>query len=114
MKFGDVVLVPFPYAELTNIKIRPAVVIAITSDKYKDVFVAAVSSVVPQKLSDNEILLAPDVSNNLRTSSVLKVDRLVTLKKENIILPCVSSFTHFQSPPSRSVAARILYGSRRR
>ncbi len=85
MKFGDIVLVPFPFAELTKIKIRPAVVIAITSDKYKDVIVAAVSSVVPQKLSANEILLSPDASNNLRAKSVLKVDRLVTLKKENIV-----------------------------
>ncbi len=33
MKTGDIVIIPFPFAELTNIKARPAVVIAETKDK---------------------------------------------------------------------------------
>jgi RNA binding exosome subunit len=59
MKIGEIILIPFPFAELTNIKIRPAVVIAETDDKYKDLVVSAISSVVPSKISNREILLKP-------------------------------------------------------
>ena len=37
MKTGDIIFIPFPFAELTNKKVRPAVVIALTKDKYRDV-----------------------------------------------------------------------------
>lgn len=57
MKIGDIILVPFPFAELTNKKVRPAVIITETDDKYKDIVVSAISSVVPSKISKREILL---------------------------------------------------------
>jgi len=85
MKIGDIVLIPFPFAELTNKKVRPAVVITETADKYKDIVVAAVSSVVPNKLSVREVLLTPNKVNLLRVESVLKADRIVTLKREDKI-----------------------------
>ena len=88
MKAGNIILIPFPFAELTIIKVRPAVVIGLTRDKYKDIkdiIVSAISSVVPDKLSETEILLKPNKTNNLRTHSIIKVDRIVTLKKENKI-----------------------------
>ena len=44
MSTGDIVLIPFPFAELTHVKARPAVVIAETADAYKDIIVAAISS----------------------------------------------------------------------
>lgn len=85
MEIGDIILIPFPFAELTNIKVRPAVVITETADRYKDIVVAAVSSVVPEKLSAREILLKPSKVNLLRVESVLKADRIVTLKREDKI-----------------------------
>ena len=85
MKTGDIILIPFPFAELNNKKVRPAVVITETDDKYKDIVVAAISSVVPSKLSKREILLNPDKINNLRADSILKSDRIMTLKREDKI-----------------------------
>jgi mRNA interferase MazF len=85
MTTGDIILVPFPYAELTTTKVRPAVVIGLTNDKYEDIIVSAISSVVPSKPKETEIVLTPNRTNNLRAQSVIKVDRIVTLKKENII-----------------------------
>ena len=32
MKIGDIILIPFPYAEMNNIKLRPAVVITETAE----------------------------------------------------------------------------------
>ncbi len=43
MKTGDIVLLPFPFAELTNTKVRPTVVVCETKDKYKDLVVCAIS-----------------------------------------------------------------------
>lgn len=85
MKIGDIILIPFPFAELTNRKVRPAVVITETADKYKDLVVSAISSVVPSTISHREIILRPGKVNNLRSDSVVKVDRIVPLKKEDKI-----------------------------
>lgn len=57
MKVGAVILLPFPFAELTRRKVRPAIVVCETRDKYKDLVVCAVSSVVPNDLSENELLI---------------------------------------------------------
>ena len=94
MKTGDILLVPFPYSELTNKKVRPAVTISLTKDKYKDIIVAAISSVIPDKISENEIIIEPSPKNKLRSKSVIKVDRIVTLKKEDMIaqLGCLTKF----------------------
>jgi mRNA interferase MazF len=83
MKIGDIILIPYPFAELSNRKIRPAVVIAETSDKYKDLVVSAISSVIPDKLSSRELILNHGGYNHLRVNSVIKVDRIVTLKRED-------------------------------
>lgn len=85
MKFGQIILVPFPFAELTNKKVRPAVVITETADKYKDIVVSAISSVVPSKLSKREIIIKANNANNLRVNSIIKSDRLLTVKREDVI-----------------------------
>lgn len=81
MKIGEIILIPFPFAESTNKKVRPVVVITETDDKYKDLVVSAISSVVPSQISRREILLKPNKVNNLRANSIIKVDRIVTLKR---------------------------------
>ena len=85
MKTGDIILVPYPFAELTNVKVRPALVITTTKDKYQDILVSAITSVVRGKTGGFEILLQPNKTNNLRAISIIKVDRIVTLKKEDVI-----------------------------
>ena len=85
MKIGDIVLIPFPFAEQNKQKVRPTAVICETADAYKDLVVCAISSVVPQELSANEILIKPDNFNNLRAISVIKVDRIVTIKRQDVI-----------------------------
>lgn len=85
MNTGDIVLLPFPFAELTNKKVRPAAVICETKDVYRDLVVCAISSVVPKNLTENEIFLKSDKENNLRADSVLKVDRIITAKRKDVI-----------------------------
>ena len=85
MKTGDIVLIPFPFAEFTKRKVRPAAVVCETKDAHKDLVLCAISSVVPPKLTENELLLSIDKENNLRKDSVLKVDRIVTAKEQDVI-----------------------------
>ncbi|MGH2642606.1 MAG: type II toxin-antitoxin system PemK/MazF family toxin [Chitinophagaceae bacterium] len=85
MTTGDIVLVPFPFAELTNIKVRPALVITTTKNRYKDLILCAVSSVIKGNTGNFEMLLNPDNLNKLRAISIIKIDRIITLKKERVI-----------------------------
>jgi|SRR5665213_4059044 len=85
MRTGDIVLIPFPFAELTHVKARPSVVIAETADRYKDIIVAAISSVVPTTVSKNEFIVESSPMNGLRVRFIVKVDRLATQKPTNII-----------------------------
>lgn len=85
MKTGEIVLIPFPFAELTNKKVRPAIVVCQMKDVYRDLVLCAISSVVPKKLSANEMLLKKDKTNNLRVNSVAKIDRIVTAKRADVI-----------------------------
>ena len=85
MKTGDIVLIPFPFAELTQVKVRPAVVVAETKDKYKDLILAAISSQIPASISPAELIIKPGPLNGLRALSLIKIDRLFTLKTEKVI-----------------------------
>ncbi len=85
MKTGSILLVPFPFAELTNRKVRPCVLICRTKDKYSDLVIAAISSVIPKQLTENEILLQPSSNNGLRKMSVIKVDRIVPMNSDDLI-----------------------------
>jgi len=85
MKIGDIILIPFPFADLSNTKVRPAVLIAETQDRYKDLVVCAISSIIPKNISKREVFLSPNRTNNLRVDSIIKIDRIVTLKHEDKI-----------------------------
>jgi mRNA interferase MazF len=54
---GDVVLVPFPFTDLTAIKQRPALVLSPDrlNQKRPDLVVAAITSQVPAVLGEDEI-----------------------------------------------------------
>ena len=82
---GTIVLIPFPFAELTNIKVRPALVVCETKDKYQDLILCAISSVMPTTVGAFEIALRPNPLNNLRVPSIVKIDRIVTLKRIDVI-----------------------------
>ena len=108
MTAGTIILIPFPFAEQTATKVRPAVVIAVTKDKYEDIIVCAISSVVPDKLNDYEIKLEPDKINNLRVVSIIKVDRIATLKRENLIA-VLGSMSNLELSSLKSLLHNLIY-----
>ena len=85
IKTGDIILIPYPFAELINIKLRPAVVICNTSDNFKDLVVSAISSVMRISSNNATLILNPSKLNSLKVTSTVLVDRIFTLKRENMI-----------------------------
>jgi len=82
---GDVVLVPFPFTDLTTQKQRPALVISSKSfnDSSADAILAAITSQVPTDLQHSDYRLSSDEQKQggLPKPSVVKAAKVVTLSQ---------------------------------
>ena len=86
---GDVVLVPFPFTDLTSQKLRPAVIISVDPQRI-DVVIAFVSSVVsPEGPSETNYVLHEDepdfVRTGLKKTSAFRMRKLMTIERSRII-----------------------------
>jgi mRNA interferase MazF len=89
LKRGDVVLVPFPFTDLTTEKLRPAVIISVDPQRI-DVIIAFISSVVsPRRLSETDYVLhqedADFVKTGLKKTSTFRMRKLLTIERSRII-----------------------------
>jgi len=82
---GKIVLVYFPFTDLTGRKLRPALVLY---DSGKDVVVAFISSRIEKYEPETDILISkshPEFHlTGLKTDSVLKLSKIATLHKRLI------------------------------
>ncbi len=78
-----VVLLPFPFDDLSGSKVRPAVCLTDPVGVHRHVVLAFVTSVVPPRLEPTDILLDPSnadfAHSGLRVRSALRVHRMVTV-----------------------------------
>ena len=86
---GDVVLVPFPFTDLTAEKLRPAVIVSVDPQK-TDVIIAFISSVVsPEDVSETDYLLRHDnpafAQTGLKKASTFRMRKLLTIERSKII-----------------------------
>ncbi len=85
---GDVVLVNFPFTDITSSKLRPAVVI---TDKGADVIILGVFSKIPEAVDESHFLIedtAAYFSNTgLKKTSVVKTDKIAVVHRSNIRRP---------------------------
>ncbi|NOR76842.1 MAG: type II toxin-antitoxin system PemK/MazF family toxin [Methanophagales archaeon] len=83
---GKIVLVPFPFTDLTATKLRPALVIY---EGEKDIVVAFISSKIPSELSEVDILITKKQAGfkkaGLKVDSVIKLDKIATVLKDLIL-----------------------------
>lgn len=83
---GKVILVPFPFTDLTAAKLRPALVIY---EGNRDVLVAFISSQIPSEISDVDVPVtrscAGFVKTGLKTDSVIKLDKIATVLKGLVV-----------------------------
>ncbi|MGB3296381.1 MAG: type II toxin-antitoxin system PemK/MazF family toxin [Phormidesmis sp.] len=81
---GDIVLVPFPFTDLSQTKLRPAVVLWAES-KGQDVTLCFVSSQKVDRLAEYEFVIASNDSQfsitGLKVTSKVRVTRIVTLER---------------------------------
>lgn len=75
MKKGDIVLIPFPFTDLTGNKLRPALVLLAGS---VDVTVAFITTQLRWKES-SDVILSPTEQNGLKQESLIRLAKLATL-----------------------------------
>jgi len=83
MTRGKVVLVPFPFDDLSATKVRPAVCLTEPLGAHRHVILAFISSQMPTDLLPSDLILdtghADYARTGLRISSVLRLHRVMTV-----------------------------------
>ena len=77
MAKGDIVLINFPFTDLTGSKLRPAVVL---TDNSLDLTVSFITTQVGWQES-TDVLLLPNNNNGLRKKSLIRTSKIATLDK---------------------------------
>ncbi|MGA2556995.1 MAG: type II toxin-antitoxin system PemK/MazF family toxin [Verrucomicrobiota bacterium] len=112
MTKGKIVLVPFPFDDLTAQKVRPALCLTDPIGLHRHVIVAFISSQVPAAVSATDIVLDPRqkdfAATGLRVPSVLRLHRLVTLRSAIIRRELGELSVDLQRDADRKLAA--LFG----
>jgi mRNA interferase MazF len=78
-----VVLVPFPFDDLSGTKVRPAVCLTEAVGTHRHVVLAFITSNLSAKLEESDILLDPNSadfrSTGLKVRSALRLHRVITV-----------------------------------
>ena len=72
---GDIVFIRFPFTDLTNTKVRPALVLSTYDD---DITVSFITSRLYYQ-DKYDIVINPTKRNGLKKTSVIRVNKIVTL-----------------------------------
>ena len=79
---GTIVLVPFPFTDLSGVKVRPAVVLA-SHKKSADMIVVFITSTKHQGLFS--VSIKPSTKNGIKVPSTIVCDKIATLDKKIIV-----------------------------
>ena len=86
---GDVVLVTFPFTDLSGSKKRPAVVLQTETAQSIDTILAFISSVISKPIGKAEIVLTPTqrdfATTGLKVPSIIRLDKLATLDRRLVV-----------------------------
>ena len=77
MPKGNIVLITFPFTDLSGNKLRPAVVLTESSLDYTVCFITSQISFS----QDTDVLLKPNATNGLRKESLIRTSKIATLDK---------------------------------
>ncbi|MEN8157697.1 MAG: type II toxin-antitoxin system PemK/MazF family toxin [Bacteroidota bacterium] len=78
---GDIVLLPFPFTDLSGNKNRPAIVLF---ESGEDVTVCFVTSQL-RRISDFDITIQPTDLNGLKKVSVVRLNKMATIDKSLVL-----------------------------
>ena len=89
MTRGKVVLVPFPFDDLTTTKVRPAVCLTDPVGPHRHIVLAFITSSIPDDLVETDVALDEQHpgfgATGLRVSSMLRLHRLMTVSTTLIL-----------------------------
>ena len=74
---GDIVLIPFPFTNLTGSKLRPAIVLIVTDF---DLTVSFITTHLKWKDS-TDIEILPSTENGIKKTSLIRVSKIATVDK---------------------------------
>lgn len=81
---GDIVLVPFPFTDLSNTKLRPAIVLWV-DQQGQDITVCFISSRNLDQITDDEFLVDTSdpefAGTGLKVTSKVRVGKVITLNR---------------------------------
>jgi len=92
---GTIVLIPFPFTDLSSQRVRPALVVSNNERTGDDVIVVFISSVLSGRIGRAEVVIRQTADSfsttGLKVSSVIKCDKIATLDKRIVIgeLGCI-------------------------
>jgi mRNA interferase MazF len=81
MKKGDIVLIPFPFTDLSGIKNRPALVLV---EGESDLTVSFITTQL-RWLEDTDVKIEPTPVNGLKQTSLIRLSKLATIDKDLVI-----------------------------
>ncbi|PIP54776.1 MAG: growth inhibitor PemK [Bacteroidetes bacterium CG23_combo_of_CG06-09_8_20_14_all_32_9] len=78
MKY-KIVLVPFPFDDFSETKVRPAVCLTKKIGKYNHIVIAFITSQTPPDKTPTDIVLEKSDETGLKINSMLRLHRLTTI-----------------------------------
>ena len=81
MTKGKLVLLPFPFDDLSGAKVRPAVCLTDPVGPHRHVVLPFMTSRRPTDFLETDVELSPTDVQGLRVPSVLRLHRLMTVSK---------------------------------
>jgi mRNA interferase MazF len=106
-KQGDILLIPFPYSDMTATKQRPVIVLSNSyyNESHQDIVVAAITSNVTQKeylvrITDNDL-----EEGQLKLDSVIRADKVYTFSKRIVN----KKFGHIKAAKLEEVKKQLVH-----
>jgi len=85
---NSIVLVPFPFDDFSNSKVRPALCLTSEIGKYNQIIIAFISSRIPEDMVDSDVLISYQSEKSMGTGlvqdSVIRLHKIVTIPKSLI------------------------------
>lgn len=81
MNKGDVILIQFPFTDLSGSKFRPAVILI---NSQEDVTVCFITTQIKWQ-SENDITIQPSAENGLKKTSLIRLSKITTITKNLVI-----------------------------
>jgi mRNA interferase MazF len=104
-KQGDILLIPFPYTDLSSTKQRPVLVLSNTqyNELHQDIVVAAITSNLTEK-EYSVLITANDLDEGqLKMNSLIRADKIYTFSNRIVI----RKFGHLKSEVFDKVKEQI-------